>query len=130
MNRKLCFVTNSTDLSLLKTSDVEIFSFDYESHKNLQRLKIKHIIGEEFLDDNDRFEIFDKVKEFRDWHDNPSLPKFELDGVNIFSLLDGMEFHELLMQKLILFFTIKKILDTHNPISIICPHEMMMIKIL
>ena len=131
MNRKLCFVTNSTDLSLLKTSDVEIFSFDYESHKNLQRLKIKHIIGEEFLDDNDRFEIFDKVKEFRDWHDNPSLPKFELDGVNIFSLLDGMEFHELLMQKLIVFFTIKKILNKNNPTSIVCPHEMtMMIKLL
>ena len=131
MNKKLCFVTNSTDFSLLETSNVEIFSFDYESHKNLEKLDIKHSIAEEFLDDNERFELFDKVKEFRDWYDNPSLPKFELQGVNIFSLLDGMEFHELLMQKLIVFFTIKKILNKNNPTSIVCPHEMiMMIKLL
>ena len=131
MNKKLCFVTNSTDFSLLETSNVEIFSFDYESHKNLEKLDIKHSIAEEFLDDNERFELFDKVKEFRDWYDNPSLPKFELQGVNIFSLLDGMEFHELLMQKLIIFFTIKKILNKNNPTSIVCPHEMiMMIKLL
>ena len=131
MNKKLCFVTNSTDFSLLETSNVEIFSFDYESHKNLEKLDIKHSIAEEFLDDNERFELFDKVKEFRDWYDNPSLPKFELQGVNIFSLLDGMEFHELLMQKLIVFFTIKKILNENNPTSIVCPDEMiMMIKLL
>ena len=131
MNKKLCFVTNSTDFSLLETPNVEIFSFDYESHKNLQKLDIKHSIAEQFLDDNERFELFDKVKEFRDWYDNSSLPKFELQGVNIFSLLDGMEFHELLMEKLIVFFTIKKILNKNNPTSIVCPHEMiMMIKLL
>ncbi len=124
MNKKLCFVSNSTDLSRIKTSDLEIFSFDYESHKNLQKLNIKHTIGEEFLGDCERIEIFDKVKEFRNWYDNPTLPKFELDGVNIFSLLDGIEFHELLMQKLVLFFTIKKILDNNNPTSVECPHEM------
>ena len=28
MNKKLCFVTNSTDFSLLETSNIEIFSFD------------------------------------------------------------------------------------------------------
>ena len=126
MNKKLCFVTNSTDFSLLDTSNVEIFSFDYESHKYLKKLDIKHKIAEELLNDNERFELFDKVKEFRNWYDNPSLPKFELQGVNIFSLLDGMEFHELLMQKLILFFTIKKILDNNNPTSIVCPYEMIM----
>ena len=131
MNKKLCFVTNSTDFSLLETTNVEIFSFDYESHKNLQKLDIKHSIAEEFLNDNERFELFDKVKEFRDWYDNPSLPKFELQGVNIFSLLDGIEFHELLMQKLIVFFTIKKILNKNNASSIICPYEMiMMVKLL
>jgi len=124
MNKKLCFVTNSTDFSLLETSNVEIFSFDYESHKHLEELDIKHNIAEELLKDNERFELFDKVKEFRDWYANPLLPKFELQGVNIFSLLDGMEFHELLMQKLILFFTIKKILDNNNPTSIVCPYEM------
>ena len=58
MNKKLCFVTNSTDFSLLETTNVEIFSFDYESHKNLQKLDIKHSIAEEFLDDNERFELF------------------------------------------------------------------------
>ena len=131
MNRKLCFVTNSTDLSLITTPDVEIFSFDYESHKNLEKLNIKHIVGEEFLGDSERFHIFDKVKEFRDWYDNPLLPKFELDEINIFSLLDGMEFHELLMQKLVLFFTVKKIIENNSPTSIECPNEMMeLIKLL
>ena len=124
MSRKLCFITNSTDLSLITFSDEETYSFDYESHKNLEKLNVEHFIAEEFLDDSERFHIFDKVKEFRDWYDNPLLPKFELNNINIFSLLDGMEFHELLMQKLILFFTVKKIMEIKNPTSIECPSEM------
>lgn len=124
MNRKLCFITNSSNLLNLEISNVEIFSFDYASHKNLQKLNIEHSIAENLLIEEERFEIFDKVKEFRDWYDNPLLEKFELEGVNIFSLLDGMEFHTLLMEKLIVFWTIKKIIEKYNPTSIECPHEM------
>ena len=65
MNKKLCFVTNSTDFSLLETSNVEIFSFDYESHKNLEKLDIKHSIAEEFLDDNEIDELFNPDFHFK-----------------------------------------------------------------
>ena len=131
MNRKLCFITNSSNLSDLEISNNEIFSFDYISHENLQKSNIAHNIAENFLIEEERFEIFDEVKKFRDWYDNPLLEKFELEGINIFSLLDGMEFHTLLMEKLIIFWTIKKIIKKYNPTSIECPHEMVkMVEIL
>ena len=124
MEKRIHFISDKSDLSNLKNHNEEIFTFDYETHKILQDLKIKHIVSDDFLDFDERSRIFEKIKKYERWYDDPSLEKFELEGYNLFSLLDGIEFHTLLMKKLILFMTIKNILEENKPTEIICPYEM------
>ena len=124
MKRKIIFLSESSDYSKVKKSnDVEIFTLDYNSHKNLQRLDIKHSNAESFLNYDERLWIFNTAKKFHDWYNDPSLDVFELKDVNLLGLLDGIELHTLLMDKLIIFWTIKKILDVKNPDIIECPNE-------
>ena len=124
MKRKIIFLSESSDYSKVKKSnDVEIFTLDYNSHKNLQRLDIKHSNAEAFLNYDERLWIFNTAKKFHDWYKDPSLDVFELKDVNLLGLLDGIELHTLLMDKLIIFWTIKKILDAKNPDIIECPNE-------
>ena len=124
MKRKIIFLSESSDYSKVKKSnDVEIFTLDYNSHKNLQRLDIKHSNAESFLNYDERLWIFNTAKKFHDWYKDPSLDVFELKDVNLLGLLDGIELHTLLMDKLIIFWTIKKILDVKNPDIIECPNE-------
>jgi len=124
MEKKIYFISKNSDLSNIKNLDEVIFTFDYKTHKILKDLKIEHIIAEDFLDYNERSIVFEQVKKYGRWYEDPSLEKFELEGYNLFSLLDGTEFHTLLMERLILFMTIKKILEQNKPTKIICPYEM------
>tara|TARA_Y100001936_G_scaffold225417_1_gene243877 strand:- start:20667 stop:22550 length:1884 start_codon:yes stop_codon:yes gene_type:complete len=124
IEKKICFISELSDLSSIQDSNAEVFTFDYKSHKNLKNSKIEHMIADKFLDYNERSWIFEQAKKFERWYNNESLEKFELENFNIFSLLDGIEFHTLLMEKLIIFWTIKKILEKKTPTKIICPYEM------
>ena len=124
MGREIIFLSESSDRSTIKkANDVEIFTLDYNSHKNLQQLGIKHSTAESFLNYDERLWIFNTAKKFHDWYKDPSLNIFELKDVNLLGLLDGIELHTLLMNKLIIFWTIKKILDAKNPDIIECPNE-------
>jgi len=124
MERKIIFLSESSDYSTIKkANDVEIIALDYNSHKNLQQLGIKHSNVETFLNDDERLWIFNTAKKLHDWYKDPSLNIFELKDVNLLGLLDGIELHTLLMDKLIIFWTIKKILDAKNPDIIECPNE-------
>ena len=124
MGREIIFLSESSDRSTIKkANDVEIFTLDYNSHKNLQQLGIKHSNAEAFLNYDERLWIFNTAKKFHDWYKDPSLNIFELKDVNLLGLLDGIELHTLLMNKLIIFWTIKKILDAKNPGIIECPYE-------
>ena len=109
MSGKICFVSNEVDcFSEAQKLNSEIFTFDYKSDLKLKKLGIEHSIAEEYLTNEERLWIFDTVKEFRDWHTDSSLDDFKLNGTNVLGLLDGIEFHTLLMEKLIVFWTIKK----------------------
>ena len=124
MEMKIIFLSESSDYSTIKkANDVEIIALDYNSHKNLQQLGIKHSNVETFLNDDERLWIFNTAKKLHDWYKDPSLNIFELKDVNLLGLLDGIELHTLLMNKLIIFWTIKKILDAKNPDVIECPYE-------
>ena len=124
MEMKIIFLSESSDYSTIKkANDVEIIALDYNSHKNLQQLGIKHSNVETFLNDDERLWIFNTAKKLHDWYKDPSLNIFELKDVNLLGLLDGIELHTLLMDKLIIFWTIKKILDAKNPDIIECPNE-------
>ena len=129
---KICFVSNEVkSFSEAQKSNSEIFTFDYKSDLKLKKLGIEHSNAEEYLTKEERLWIFDIVKEFRDWYTDSSLDDFKLNGTNVLGLLDGIEFHTLLMEKLIDFWTIKKIVESKNPSFIECPYDMVkMIQIL
>jgi hypothetical protein len=125
MTKKIILVTKSIkDHSTIKeNSNTKIFSCDYTSHKKLQELGISHNIAENVLDYDQRIEIFNIAKKFENWHKSDSLKEFNLNGVNLLGLLDGLELHLLIIEKLINFFTIKKILEDEEPNSIECSNK-------
>jgi hypothetical protein len=125
MTKKIILVTKSIkDNSTIKeNSNTKIFSCDYTSHKKLQELGISHNIAENVLDYDQRIEIFNIAKKFQNWHKNDSLKEFNLNGVNLLGLLDGIELHLLIIEKLINFFMIKKILEVEEPNSVECSNE-------
>jgi len=127
MEKKICFISASVkNYSSIKYQDYsKIITFDYTSHKNLHQLGIKHLMAENFLNYDERLWIFDIVKKFQNWHNNSSSFKiFELEGINLLGLIDGIELHTFLMQKLIIFCTIKKIIESEKPNFIEYPFEM------
>ncbi len=123
--KKIILVTKSIkDHSTIKeNSNTKIFSCDYTSHKKLQELGISHNFAENILDYDQRIEIFNMAKKFQNWHKNDLLKEFNLNGVNLLGLLDGIELHLLIIEKLINFFMIKKILEVEEPNSIECSNE-------
>jgi hypothetical protein len=125
MTQKIILVTKSIkDYSTIKkNSNTKIFSCDYTSHKKLQELGIIHSIAENILNYDQRIEIFNIAKKFQNWYQNDSLKEFNLNGVNLLGLLDGIELHLLIIEKLINFFMIKKILDTEEPNLVECSNE-------
>ena len=127
MEKKLCFISKSVQnfSSIKNTEYTKIITFDYTSHKNLQQLDVKHSTAESFLNNDERLWIFDTVKKFQNWYnDNAVFKNFELEGINLLGLLDGIELHTFLMEKLIIFWTIKKIIESEKPNIVECPFEM------
>ena len=79
MGREIIFLSDSSDHSTIKKNNgVEIITLDYNSHKNLQQLGIKHSNVETFLNDDERLWIFNTAKKLHDWYKDPSLNIFEL----------------------------------------------------
>jgi hypothetical protein len=125
MIQKIILVTKSIkDHSTIKeNSNTKIFSCDYTSHKKLQELGIAHSMAENILGYDQRIEIFNMAKKFQNWHQDDSLKEFNLNGVNLLGLLDGIELHLLIIEKLINFFMIKKILEDEEPKSVECSNK-------
>ena len=125
MTQKIILVTKSMkDHSTInENNNTKIFSCDYTSHKKLQKLGISHNIAENILDYDQRIEIFNIAKKFQNWHKNDSLKEFNLTGVNLLGLIDSVELHLLIIEKLITFFTIKKILEIEEPDSVECSNQ-------
>ena len=126
MTQKIILVTKSMkDHSTInENNNTKIFSCDYTSHKKLQKLGISHNIAENILDYDQRIEIFNIAKKFQNWHKNDSLKEFNLKGVNLLGLIDSVELHLLIIEKLITFFTLKKILEIEEPDSVECTNQM------
>ena len=124
--KKIILVSKSMNNynTIKENSNNKIFTFDYTSHKKLQKLNIHHHIAENVLDHNQRVEIFNMAKKFQNWHNDPSLNNFKLNGVNLLGLLDGIELHSLIIKKLIDFFIIKKILENEESDFIECSDQM------
>jgi len=52
---------------LLKNEDTKVFSFNLEVHRELQSRKIKYEIADNLLNQEARFQLFDKGLKFLSW---------------------------------------------------------------
>jgi len=125
MSNTFLFVTDFHDIASIDKNELKkskVFSFNIESHKYLKKKKIDHKIAENYLSENERIKIFDHIVNLHNWYEKrKELKEFEFEGTNLLGLLDTVEFHTYLMNETINFFTIKKIIETEKPDSIIAP---------
>ena len=102
----------------LKSS--KIFSFNIHAHKFLVEKNIEHDIAENYLEKGDREKIFDYTIKLWNWYDNDILKKeFKFENLNLLSVADTMEFHQIIVREIFNFFIIKRILEKEKPKKII-----------
>ena len=125
LKKTLIFVDTNTDISDFNTSQLElsqstVFSFNIHTHKLLEKKGIQHEIGEAYLSEEDHHKIFDKTVSYWEWFkNNPALQELELENINLLSVFDTSELHQIIIRELSIFLTMKRIIDKIKPEKII-----------
>ena len=115
--------SSTTDLKIInniKSKNVKVFSFNMKTHTSLDENHIQHEIAENYLSKSDKLKIFDLTVSYYDWYDKKDFSdNFDFEGVNLLSLLDTAEFHQHIIESLLDFLTIKRIIEKEEPREII-----------
>lgn len=94
LTEELAFVEGKEDVEILipltNPSLTKIISFDYDAHKKLESLGIKHFLVEEYITEKDEQTIDNKTIELTTgWYLHPNLIKsLTYNGINLGSLLE------------------------------------------
>ena len=88
--------------------NVRIITFDYDSHKNLLKNKIKHEISDDFLGEKEYESIQNKSMTLTKWYDGELSELLEYEKVNLGRIF-YVEFHYYLLQILKKTLEVKKI---------------------
>ena len=103
-----------------KLNSSKIFSFNIEGHKFLEKKKINHEIAENYLEKEDQNKIFDYAISLWNWYDDDVLNKeFNFESINLLSITDTSEFHQIIIREIFNFFVIKRVLEREKPKKII-----------
>ena len=129
MTSKIILIGNISDFNvipknIIKDENIKKISFDLDIHERLETRKIKHEISEELLDQDERLQIFDKMIKAREWYSKIQSKDYEIEGVNLFKMLDSHEFVSFLMPNLINLITIKRIIEKEKPSEIIITNNL------
>ena len=129
MTSKIILIGNISDFNvipknIIKDENIKKISFDLDIHERLETGKIKHEISEELLDQDERLQIFDKMIKAREWYSKIQSKDYEIEGVNLFKMLDSHEFVSFLMPNLINLITIKRIIEKEKPSEIIITNNL------
>ena len=125
LEKTLIFVDTDTDISDFNTPQSElskstVFSFNIHTHKLLEEKGIQHEIGETYLSEEDHYKVFDKTVSYWEWFKhNPAFQELELENVNLLSVLDTAELHQVIIRELYIFLTMKRIIEKTKPEKII-----------
>ena len=95
---------------LIEFKDVRIITFDYNSHKNLLKNKIKHEISDDFLHEDDLKLIQNESFILANWHNGKLKDLLEYENVNLGRTF-YVEFHHYLLQILKKIIEIKNIIE-------------------
>jgi hypothetical protein len=129
---KIIFLKNNLNLTeriskIIRNENNLIICLDYNSHKQLNDLKIKHVPFENYLDQND-FQLIDDTtfKINTSWHENKIIKKsLTIDGINFGWLLE-QELYFFLLTTITNFLSMIKIKKSEeNFQKIIVSHELL-----
>ena len=97
-------------------NNTKILAFDLPTHHELSNLGISHSLSDDYLKRDERKELYNFVISLYNWYDQiPETKNLELDGINLLSIMNPLEFHEYFLTNLITFFSIKKIIEEEKP---------------
>ena len=104
----------------ISSSNIEIITFDYKSHKILKNEKISHRISENYLSENDIEDIKNKSYSLTNWFQNEKISKLlTYENINIGSLF-YVEFHYFLLSFLKKFLEIQRIITLNDNAKFYC----------
>lgn len=123
MQETLVFIDSVTGFGSFNFESIKtakIFSFNIHAHKFLEEKKIKHSIAENHLQNGDHEKIFDYAIGLWNWYDNSTLNKeFEFENLNLLSVADTSEFHQIIIREIFNFFAIKRVIEKEKPQKIV-----------
>ena len=119
MTTKIILIQNISDIELLPKNifgekDVTIFSFSTNVHKELKSQKINHIIADNFLDQDERLELFDKGLSFLNNFKTIS-NELKFKEIDLLKLFDTHELLSYLVPNLVKFIIVKRIIEKGTP---------------
>ena len=108
--------------------DSDIIAVDYETHTKLVNSNKKHELLDNYLEENERIDLYNFVLSKYDWYKNLSdNSKFEFNKINILSLMSPLEFHEYILGVLIKLQSIKNLLEIKKPAKIFASEKFVQI---
>ena len=102
---------NEEKLSKLKEENADFIAFDYVSHKILAKNKIKHNLIDDYINENDRKEIFQFCSTCLKQYERSNESDLKFHNIDLVSIVDRNELHEFLMELIPKIKALKKIID-------------------
>jgi hypothetical protein len=102
---------NEEKLSELKEENAVFIAFDYISHKILAKNKIKHNLIDDYINENDRKEIFQFCSTCLKQYERYDESDLKFHNIDLVSIVDRNELHEFLMDLVPKIKALKKIID-------------------
>ena len=102
---------NEEKLSKLKEENADFIAFDYVSHKILAKNKIKHNLIDDYINENDRKEIFQFCSTCLKQYERSNESDLKFHNIDLVSIIERNELHEFLMDLVPKIKALKKIID-------------------
>ena len=102
-------------------NDALVYPLDYKSLNILKNNEIKFNLIDNFLNDNDRKELFQTCRNIWNKFTNISKKELEYNNFNVLQAIDRNEVQEYLMELYSISLIIKKIIDKFSPKVIFAP---------
>ena len=102
---------NEEKLSELKEENADFIAFDYVSDKILSKNKIKHNLIDDYINENDRKEIFQFCSTCLKQYERSNESDLKFHNIDLVSIVDRNELHEFLMDLIPKIKVVKKIID-------------------
>ena len=119
---KIYFLKNFEEKFKGKIEDgALVYPLDYKSLYILKNNKIKFDLIDNFLNDNDRKELFQTCRNIWNEFTNISKKELEYNNFNVLQAIDRNEIQEYLMELYSISLVIKKIIDEFSPEVIFAP---------